>query len=380
MLLYILIFVITAVLALVTFETKKVSPVLFYGYVLALGVFVGISDMLGGYDRYIYCEVFTTNADEVAAGHGIRNEIFRLYLDKEPIYGLINTLIGLYTPNRYIFIFVYTLLLYLVYAICFYKYTTNPFFALVCFLGMMFFFTFTYLRQVLAAGVIWLALPYYTKRSTWRFFLMVAVATMIHNSAAIMGVLYFVPIRKWSWKVIAPVMTVLLVLGLIGVGGLFTFAGNITGSENVSSHASAAETGFRYEYVLESFVFLTLLYLNYNSVREDKESLSYTNLYLMFCGTLLFFCKSGDGGRLAWYGVMGIIIMLTYFCHLKRGLQLRYFLILMYFTLFMRIIIAWGVLLSPYKTFFTDGVRKDDFIYELYEYDENYKIDKFYNL
>ena len=50
----------------------------------------------------------------------------------------------------------------------------------------------------------------------------------------------------------------------------------------------------------------------------------------------------------------------------------------MSFILFARIVLQWGPMLSPYKTFFTNGVRSYDPIYELYEYDENYAIDKFY--
>ena len=46
--------------------------------------------------------------------------------------------------------------------------------------------------------------------------------------------------------------------------------------------------------------------------------------------------------------------------------------------LFVRIVFQWSFMLSPYKTFFTNGVRDYDPVYELYEYDENYAIDKFY--
>ena len=381
MLPYIVIFVFTAVLALLQFgNRKKVSPYLFGAYMLALGTFVGVSDMLGGYDRYIYCEAFTANADRFANGEGIMNETFVMLFLKEPIYGLINTLIGMYTPNRYVFILVYTLLLYTVYAICFYRYTDYPFFALLVFMGLMFFFTFTYLRQVLAAGIIWLALPYYTKQKLWPFMGMIALATMTHNSAAIMAVLYLLPLRKWHFEKILLVMLALLGIGLIGVGDFFSVAGDVTGSENVASHAEAAEAGFRYEYVVESFLFLFILYLNYGMVKRDKETLSYMNLYLMFCGILLLFCRSGDGGRIAWYSIMGIIIMFTRFCKGMGGIQLRAFLTVMFFALFMRIVLAWGILIYPYKTFFTDGFREGDWIYDKYEYDFNYEKDKLYNL
>lgn len=378
---YLLIFFVTAIIALWQFDNRrKVSPYFFGLYVLAIGTFVGISDMLGGYDRYIYSEVFSSVSERMKMGEGIFNDTFNMYLLKEPMYGIINVLIGMFTPNRYVFILVYTLLLYIVYAICFYRYTDNPFFALLVFLGLMFFFTFTYLRQVLAAGIVWLSLPYYTRRELWKYMATIVLATMTHNSAAIMVVLYFLPHKKWHFEKIIVVMLTLLGLGLVGVGEVFSIAGELSGSSNVAAHAGAAEAGFRYEYVVESFLFLFILYMNYRSVRSDKETLSYLNLYLMFCGILLLFCKSGDGGRIAWYGIMGIIIMLTRFCKRQDNGLLRPFLTVMFFTLFFRILYIWSILLYPYKTFFTNGVREGDSIYEKFEYDKNYEKDKLYNL
>lgn len=34
--------------------------------------------------------------------------------------------------------------------------------------------------------------------------------------------------------------------------------------------------------------------------------------------------------------------------------------------------------ISPYKTFFTNGIREGDVIEQLYEYDHGYDEDKFY--
>lgn len=248
------------------------------------------------------------------------------------------------------------------------------------FLGMMFFFTFTYFRQILAVGIIWLALPYYTHRKIWQYMAMVTLATMTHNSAAIMAALYFIPLKKWHTDQILFVMFILFCVGLFGVGDVFSFAGSMTGAETFYEHSESYEYGFRYEYVVESCVFLFLLIQNYKSIKRDKETLSYLNLYLFFCGCLLLFCKSGDGGRISWYSVMGIIIMLTKYCKSKSSQNLRAFLVTMFFALYFRILLAWGIQLYPYKTFFTNGFREGDVIYEHYEYDHQYDKDKFYNL
>ena len=377
---YIILFVITAVLAWSYDGNTKVPKITFFSFCLSIGLFVGLADMLGGYDRYIYCEVFQDMHESVTKGV-LFSETFLYFFGKEPVFGLLNDAIAFFTPNRYIFILVYTIILYIVYAINFYRYTKNPFFALLIFEGLMFFFTFTYLRQVLAAGVIWLAIPYVAQRNLKRYFLFVVLATLIHNSAAYMILLYFIPRRKFERKRIILFMVALLIVGISGVTKLFfSISGDVIADAKIAGYANTAEFGFRIEYVIESVLFLFILLTNYKKIGEDERSLTMVNVYLMFCGLLLFFCKSSDGGRISWYCLLGIIVILEKLCRPKSAVPLKGFITLLCFVLFYRILSSWDVLLYPYKTFLTPGIRQGDFIEELYEYDHAYDNDKLYNL
>ena len=309
------------------------------------------------------------------------NEQFLSFFGKEPVYGLINDCIAFFTPNRYIFILVYTLFLYTIYAINFYRYTKNPFFAFLVFEGLMFFFTFTYLRQVLAAGVIWLCIPYVAQRNFKKYFLFVILATLIHNSAAYMILLYFIPRRKFEKKYIVLFMLALLLIGISGVTRfVFSISGDVVSNARIAGYANTAEMGFRIEYVIAAMLFLFILLINYRRIDDDELSLTMANVYLMFCGLLLFFCKSSDGGRISWYCLLGIIVVLERLCRPKSAIQLKAFVSIMCFVLFYRILLAWGVLIYPYKTFLTPGIRQGDFIEEMYEYDHKYDNDKLYNL
>ena len=377
---YIILFALTTLLAWVYTGNTKVSKFLFFFFCLCLGLFVGLADMLGGYDRYIYSEVFQSMQENVMKGN-LLSEEFITYFGKEPIFGLINDVIAYFTPNRYIFILAYTLLLYMVYAFNFYRYTENPFFALLVFEGLMFFFTFTYLRQVLAAGVIWLAIPYVAQRNFKKYLLFIVLATLIHNSAAYMLLLYFIPRRKFEEKHIVLFMLALLVIGISGITKfVFSLSGDAVSNARIAGYAETAEIGFRIEYVIEAMLFLSILLLNYKRIDEDALSLTLANVYLMFCGVLLFFCKSSDGGRIAWYCLIGIIVILERLCRPKSAVALKGFITVMCFVLFYRILSAWGILLYPYKTFLTPGIRQGDFIEEMYEYDHAYDNDKLYNL
>lgn len=377
---YIILFVITTVLAWFYAGNTKVPKSLFFSFCLSIGLFVGLADMLGGYDRYIYSEVFQDMHENVTKGV-LFSEEFLSFFGKEPVYGLINDFIAFFTPNRYIFILVYTLFLYIVYAFNFYRYTKNPFFALLVFEGLMFFFTFTYLRQVLAAGVVWLAIPYVAQRSFKKYLLFIVLATLIHNSAAYMILLYFIPRRKFEKKYIVIFMLTLLIIGISGVTKfVFSVSGDVVSNARIAGYADTAEIGFRIEYVIEATLFLSILLLNYKRIDDDALSLTLANVYLLFCGLLLFFCKSSDGGRIAWYCLIGIIVILERLCRPKSAVALKSFITVMCFVLFYRILSAWGILLYPYKTFLTPGIRQGDFIEEAYEYDHAYDNDKLYNL
>ena len=377
---YIILFMLTVVFAWTCDGKTEVPKVTFFSFCLSIGLFVGLADMLGGYDRYIYCEVFQDMHENVTKGVFFSDE-FLLFFGKEPLYGLINDVIAFFTPNRYIFILVYTLVLYAVYAINFYRYTKNPFFALLIFEGLMFFFTFTYLRQVLAAGIIWLAIPYVAQRNLKKYLLFVVLATLIHNSAAYMILLYFIPRRKFERKRIILFMVALLIFGISGVTKfVFSVSGDAINNSRIAGYADTAEFGFRIEYVIESVLFLFILLTNYKKIDKDEYTLTMINVYLMFCGLLLFFCKSSDGGRIAWYCLLGIIVVLERFCRPKSAVALKSFITIMCFVLFYRILAAWGILLYPYKTFLTPGIRQGDFIEESYEYDHAYDNDKLYNL
>jgi len=122
-----------------------------------------------------------------------------------------------------------------------------------------------------------------------------------------------------------------------------------------------------------------LILKNYTLIPNTKKNLVLLNTSLGFCSILLLFVLSLNGGRLGWFYLIGLIVTLSTICHgIRRNIIVKILVSLISFLLYVRIVFQWGFMLSPYKTFFTNGVRNYDPIYELYEYDENYAIDKFY--
>jgi putative capsular polysaccharide biosynthesis protein len=349
-------------------------------WMLALALFVGVSDMLGGYDRYIYGELFDEVADIRREGRSVLTAfIFELY-PTELGYGYLNVLLSYFTANRYIFIFILTLIIYVLYYINIKRYASDYRIALLLFFGLLFFFTFTYLRQMIGVGVAGLSLKYVYERKLWKFIACVLIATLFHNSAIILIPIYIIPIQKLSVDSVVVVMIICLLIGVSGVSSsLFEAYSSTSGLEERTTKYIEDTSGFRIAYLLEAIFFLWLILSNYGKVGTDKRQIVLLNVALTFCAILLLFIRSENGGRLGWFFIMGLIATLTtVLIQQQKDIFNKILVYTIIFFLYFRIVTLWGVFLYPYKTFFTNGVREGDRIYEKYEYDANYAKDKFY--
>ena len=190
------------------------SKVFLIGYLALIALFVGMSDMFGGYDRYIYGEAFDSIADVTTSGQAYGDRGVFNYFPGESGYIWLNIIISWFTANRYIFILVLTLLIYVLLYQSLRDYCVNYPYALMLFMALWFYFSFTYLRQVLGATVAWLSIRYILKRQLWKFLLVWFIASTLHKSALVFLPIYFVPIRKYSVKTILAVMGVALVMGI----------------------------------------------------------------------------------------------------------------------------------------------------------------------
>ena len=382
---YILIFIIAVFLyiVIVTKETNEQSKLVLGLYLLGLALFVGCADMLGGYDRYIYGQVFDQLALITQAGGDVTLSAgYRMY-STEWGFLLFNQLIGYLTLNRYVFIFIVTCVIYTLLFISIKRYCRSYPFAVIVFLGLWFFFTFTYLRQVMAATIGWLAIKYVIDRKPIQFFLIVFIAFTFHNSAIVLAPLYFVPARKFDQVFVFFVLVSALAIGMGNlISGLVAESDAFIDAARAEQNATIIEEGsFRFAYFIEAILFAGLLMLKYDAFDDNnRKEIVLLNMALLFCAILLVFVRSENGGRIAWHYMIGIIASVTHLATSPKckTSALNGALLLMFCILYIRILFAWGIQVSPYKTFFTDGHRDGDYIYNMYEYDTQYDMDKFY--
>jgi len=348
-------------------------------WTLGVALIPALGDMLGGYDRYIYGQVFDNTADDRARGLNIFTTTAFVYAEKEQGYAMYNYLLSYLTSNRYIFIFITTLLVYIAFFRHIVKYSKYPFTAFFIFFCLYYFFTFTYFRQVMALCVAWFAIPFAIKRKPIPFFAIIILSATFHNSALLFAGTYFISNRRFTPLQIRNIILWALILGLTPISSiLFNTLGGAVNEEKADLSSSQVG-GARMAYIIEAMFFLYIILKNYKKLGEDEMSLCMTNIALGFIFILCFFVRFPDGGRMSWYYLIGIVCIIAEILA-KRVVydNLKIVTMSVLTLLFLRILFAWGIQLRPYKTFLTNGYREGDEIWEKYEYDHSYDINKLY--
>lgn len=381
--LYLIIFLIPCVAYASGGEINR-SKSFLVAYTLFLALFVGLSDMFGGYDRYIYGQVFDGMADKITNNHSVFTSAS--FLAFEPGFSFLSYLIALVSENRYIYILIITLIIYLNLYKTFQRHISNYPFAYILFLGMMFFFTFTYLRQVVAFTFAWLGIQYMLEKNRKKFFVVLIIVALLHKSGLVFAALMFLPLKKWTKN---QVVWMLMGCTVIGLSGITSSLYDMVASSGLAGAVNeySAEGATRMAYILEVFFFAWIILKNYDRIEENRQNLIFLNMAWMFCAMLLLFVRSSDGGRVAWYFAIGIIYTLTQIVSSKK-IDLAYYtkssvstiLIVVMLALYVRVYFAWEPfnLLYPYKTFLSNGRRTPDYTFDRYEYDYAYVRDKFY--
>ena len=378
---YYLIFVISLIYYFIQSRHKNPSSILFFSFMLIIALFIGLGDMIGGYDRYIYGEVFDSIADEMRAGRNF-SRLSYLVNGKEFGYFAWQIIVSVFTPNRYIFILVTTLTIYYLFFRVMKRYILNYPLAVILFMGMMFYFSMTYLREVFGIAILWQGLKYIWERKFWKYVFFVLLAASFHGSILIALLMYFVPIKLFSKTSIIFSLIMVLLIGMTPLPNLILAnAGNLT--EKSIGGVNAYELqgqGFRIEYVLEVLFFMWMIFKSYNKIDMDKRTLTFLNMTIVLCLILLFFMRFGQGGRFAWPFYIGVFYMIPYtISKQKSSVWMTPMVIVLFSLLFVRITIAWESLNVPYKTFLTDGIPAGDgTIFDKYEYDLDYVNNKFY--
>lgn len=246
-------------------DRKGTSPVYLALFFLYLALFVGLGDMIGGYDRYIYGATFDAVAD---ATRSDKDYTKLLYLVDGNEYGyfLWQILVSYITANRYVYILITTIVMYILFFYSFRRYIDRYPIAAIVFLGLFYYFTMTYLRQVMATGIVWLSIRYIWERKPIKFFLLIALAYSFHSSAIVFAIMYFIPIRKYPPMLVLAFVVFCFLFGLTPIPQALM----ASSTERAAGYEDEVQ-GFRIEYVLEAAFFLLIILSNYGKLGTTKK-------------------------------------------------------------------------------------------------------------
>lgn len=119
----------------------------------------------------------------------ITKDLNKMYAVNEIGYKLLNYYIGMITSNYTIMLFVLATILFL------FKYTNIWELSSYPFISLIISFAFYrgdiyFIRQHIAAAICILSLKYFLRNKTFKFFLIIYIATLIHSSAIVFSIIY----------------------------------------------------------------------------------------------------------------------------------------------------------------------------------------------
>lgn len=331
--------------------------------------------MIGGYDVYIYAEVYEATLNRI------------YYFDNfEFGYRLVYLVLRIFSDDRHFMFFGIALLFFTGQSYVLKKYSPLFYLSLFIIFCKFFLMSFVYLRQELAMIACWLTIPFVLQKKYIKYFAFMIIAVSLHKSALLFLPFYFVAQIKFTkiqivliaFFVLFASLTPLVDQLMIGLGEGEAAESSEAVGKVVRYHARSS--GINPFYLIESILLLTILVYFKNNFYRDKQTTVLANGFFIYILVTIFSVKNGAFIRFNWYYLIFVAIALSYFVVYIKGSQVKQlfkFIIILYFSLlFFRLLIKWDFGdLMPYKTIFEEGSRGG-----MWEWMEYRMVDKKYGI
>jgi len=352
-------YIIIYLFATFLFFKEKVS-VEFYFFLGLLILFSGFRDMIGGFDVYIYGEVFE-GTKEFLMGY-IPFEIgFRFYF----------LFLTIFSTDRHFMFFVTAAIIMSLHFFAVKKSSPIVYFSIFILFCKFFLMSFVYLRQGIAMGIFWLSIPYILNRKFLKFTAFAALAFLFHKSSIIFFPIYFISTIKFK-----NVNMVLIALGavIISLSPLSTlFLGMIaenSGDEKLMVYADKS-SAINIFYLIEAALLIYLMVKFRSGFYKTKFGILMLNGLFGYIVINIMALTNASFIRFGWYYIIFLAIALPYMYTLIDDKELKSkfkTLVFVYYSLlFFRLLISYDEGdLMPYKSIFQDFRRNG--MWEHYEY------------
>ena len=332
-----------------------------------LSVFVGLRDMIGGFDVYIYAEIYEVSNDILLAFEPFELG-FKLYYVALKKINADRHFMFLITAIICVFIHLYTLK----------KYVSLPFLAAFIYLAKFGLMNFVYLRQLMAVLVVWYATRFILNKKLLFFSLCIILASQFHTSAIIAFPIYFLNERKLSNSIIMIGLVSAIIMAITPLSQfLFGFLGDSLENEKLL-HYSNIKTGFNYLYLIEIFIIIGLFFAYKSKFYQSKLGILAINGSVFYILLSAIALTNANFVRFTWYPFIFVIILISKIMYDFSGVQKRVVFKTVVFLYFGLLYFRYVFYLDegdwiPYKAIYMDTERHGKFDFMEYRNKDRYQ-------
>lgn len=328
-------------------------------FILIATLVCGLRDMIGGYDIYIYSEVF----EKKTYNFSFFEKGFLFYF----------RLLGLISTDRHFMLLVTACLTWIPLYFFFKKWSVAMAFSIFIFFCKFYLMSFVYIRQGLAIVILCASIPYILKRDFIKFIILFIIAFFFHKSALIFLPMYFLVNIKIKNTTLIFLIFIIIILSFIPLGNVFevliTF--DIMIDETIEAHM-IADSGFNILYLIE--ILLIYAVLSVDRISGDKTHNLIRNGVMMYIMATTLGLRNATFIRLNWYFLCFLALYVPLIYQHYKNAKILYMsniiktVTYVYFALlFIRMVFIWdGGDLIPYKSILDNTTRHGMWEYREY--------------
>lgn len=350
---YLLIFLLAFI---IFWQNNQHNKSLYYFFMVCCILFVGSRDMIGGFDVYIYGEVFEA--------YSVPQMLTFSHFEKG--YLLYNVLLRQLVSDRYYFFFITAAITIAAHFGAIKKLSPLLFFSLFIYFSKFFLMSFVYVRQFIAMGIIWWALVFLMNKKRVLPILMMVMAYFFHKSSILFFPMIFLLNTRFTRN-----QMILLIVGVFAIflspigNSLLAFLAETSDNEKLA-HYTEKTSGINFLYVTESLLLSYVAYIYKNFFYRDSKTTVIFNGFLLYIIITVATITNPTYVRFAWYFFIFIILGLPhiylYISNLKQKRTFRFLVFLYFALLLVRMLFVWDSGdLMPYKAFYFDTERNGKF-------------------
>ena len=357
---FIYVFIFVCISLLYWLNEKRVDNKVFFLFVALIVCVAGFRDMIGGFDVYIYGEVYE-----------IDNIRMFLYPNFEFGFKLYYWVLKLFSEKREFLFFVSSLVFLGGHAYIIKKWSPFVYLSLFIYFSKFFLYSFVYVRQGIALFIAWYAIRYLVSKQYLVFGLFLVFIFFFHKSGLIYAPILLVAHWKLSgWK-LGLLTAIVLVVGISPIGSaVFSLLASQTENRKLLLYSDQV-SGINFFYLLEVFLIIILALVYRKNFYKEIYSTVIFNGLVLYIFVILISLTNATFIRLGWYYYIFMVLALGCIYGYIKDVKLRLaykMLIFLYFSLsyFRQLTLLTAGDLVPYKTIFETWDRNGDS--EHYEY------------